>query len=233
MPGATFKIEIASDNTFNNVLISQKAIAENHVTLDLSSFASATRYYWRVTTVETGKFDKVSDVASFMTVQRDLAPQATLIYPADGAEIDDNFKFLIADVGADTYKLEVARDAAFTNVVQTANYLQPQDGNLSLQCVISLIGTGTYYWRVATTAAGCDPNMSETRTFTMPEGDVSIEATFEKETPTGIESLSMENVKSVRFYNAAGVESATPFNGVNIVVREMNDGSKSVIKVVK
>ena len=74
---------------------------------------------------------------------------------------------------------------------------------------------------------------AETRTFTMPEGEVSIEATFEKETPTGIESLSMENVKSVRFYNAAGVESATPFNGVNIVVREMNDGSKSVIKVVK
>ena len=74
---------------------------------------------------------------------------------------------------------------------------------------------------------------AETRTFTMPEGDVSIEATFEKETPTGIESLNMKNVKSVRFYNAAGVESATPFNGVNIVVREMTDGSKSVIKVVK
>ena len=73
----------------------------------------------------------------------------------------------------------------------------------------------------------------KTGTFTMPEGDVSIEATFEKETPTGIESLSMENVKSVRFYNAAGVESTTPFQGVNIVVREMTDGSKSVIKVVK
>lgn len=74
---------------------------------------------------------------------------------------------------------------------------------------------------------------AETHTFTMPEGEVSIEATFEEETPTGIENLSMENVKSVRFYNIAGVESATPFNGVNIVVREMNDGSKSVIKVVK
>ena len=74
---------------------------------------------------------------------------------------------------------------------------------------------------------------AETRTFTMPEGDVSIEATFEQETPTGIENLSMENVKSVRYYNAAGVESATPFKGVNIVVREMTDGSKSVIKVVK
>lgn len=169
VPGATFKIEVASDNDFNNVLISQNGIAENHVTLDLSSFASATRYFWRVTTVETGKFDKLSDVASFMTIQRDLAPQATLIYPANGAEIDDNFKFLVANVGADTYKLEVARDAAFSNVVQTFTYLLSEGDNLSAQCVISLLGLGTYYWRVSTTADGCDPNVSETRSFTITD----------------------------------------------------------------
>ena len=169
VPGATFKIEVASDNDFNNVLISQNGIAENHVTLDLSSFVSATRYFWRVTTVETGKFDKLSDVASFMTIQRDLAPQATLIYPANGAEIDDNFKFLVANVGADTYKLEVARDAAFSNVVQTFTYLLSEGDNLSAQCVISLLGLGTYYWRVSTTADGCDPNVSETRSFTITD----------------------------------------------------------------
>ena len=165
--GATFKIEVASDDNFNNIIISQRGITDNHVTLDLSSLASATRYYWRVTTIETGKFDKLSEVASFMTIQRDLAPQATLIYPADGAEIDDNFKFVITDVGAESYKLEVARDAAFTNIVKTANYLQSENGNLTLQCVISLLGKGTYYWRVTTTAAGCDPNVSETRSFTI------------------------------------------------------------------
>ena len=167
--GATFKIEVASDNAFNNVLISQNGIAENHVTLDLSTFASATRYYWRITTMQTGKFDKLSDVASFMTIQRDLAPQATLIYPENGAEIDDNFKFIVADVGADTYKLEVATDEAFTNIVKTANYLQSENGNLTLQCVIALLGEGTYYWRVTTTAAGCDPNVSETRSFIITE----------------------------------------------------------------
>lgn len=169
VPGATFKVEVASDNEFSNVLISENAISVNHVTLDLSSFASATRYFWRVTTMETGKFDKLSEVASFVTLQRDLAPQAILIYPDNGAEIDDNFKFVVADVGADSYKLEVARDAAFTNVVQSANYLQPDGGNLSLQCVISLLGKGSYFWRVATTAAGCDLNMSETRSFTITD----------------------------------------------------------------
>lgn len=167
--GATFNMEIASDPSFNNVLIRQRAITTNSTTVDLSSLASATRYYWRVTTVEPGKFDKLSETASFMTIQRDLAPQATLLYPANGAEINDNFKFLVGDVGADTYKLEVARDEHFTNIVQSSSYLQPQDGNLSLQCVIAVLGTGTYYWRVTTTAAGCDPNVSETHTFIITE----------------------------------------------------------------
>ena len=167
--GATFKLEIASDNNFNNVLIEQKDINTNTATVDLSSFTSATRYYWRVTTIETGKFDKKSEVASFMTLQRDLAPQATLIYPANGAEVDDNFLFLVGNVGADTYKLEVSRDAAFTSIVQTSSNLVPRDGNLSQQCVVSLLGKGTYYWRVSTTAAGCDPNVSDTYSFTITD----------------------------------------------------------------
>lgn len=76
-----------------------------------------------------------------------------------------------------------------------------------------------------------DGNTTETHTFVMPGDDVAINVVFELS--TGIDSISMENVKAVRYYNAAGVESATPFQGVNIVVREMTDGSKSVVKVVK
>ena len=52
-------------------------------------------------------------------------------------------------------------------------------------------------------------------------------------TPTAIDTINMNNVKSVRYYNVAGVESATPFKGVNIVVREMTDGTTIKTKVVK
>ena len=69
------------------------------------------------------------------------------------------------------------------------------------------------------------------QTFEMPADDVAITVTFD--TRTGIENINMDNVKAVRFFNASGVESATPFQGVNIVVREMNDGSKVVTKMVK
>ena len=50
---------------------------------------------------------------------------------------------------------------------------------------------------------------------------------------TGISTINAGNVKAVRYYNLQGVESATPFQGVNIVVSEMNDGTKNVAKMVK
>ena len=76
--------------------------------------------------------------------------------------------------------------------------------------------------------------------FQLEEGTYDLEVDLENmklvidgQTKTGIENLNMENVKSIRFYNLQGIESATPFDGVNIVVREMKDGSKVVNKVIK
>ena len=42
-----------------------------------------------------------------------------------------------------------------------------------------------------------------------------------------------KTVKAVRYYNMAGVESDKPFNGVNIVVTEYSDGSKTTAKQLK
>lgn len=52
---------------------------------------------------------------------------------------------------------------------------------------------------------------------------------------TGINTISAGKgeVKAVRYYNLMGVESATPFDGVNIVVKEFNDGTRETSKVVK
>lgn len=44
---------------------------------------------------------------------------------------------------------------------------------------------------------------------------------------------AVKNVTSVKYYNIAGVESATPFQGVNIMVQTYDDGTKSATKVVK
>ena len=56
---------------------------------------------------------------------------------------------------------------------------------------------------------------------------------IEEPIPTAINGIFLEEgVKSVRYYNAAGVESNVPFNGLNIIVKEMNDGSKVTTKAI-
>lgn len=56
----------------------------------------------------------------------------------------------------------------------------------------------------------------------------------EEDTPTGIDAIALEDgVKAVRYYNAAGQQSSVPFNGINIVVKEMNDGSIVTTKLMR
>lgn len=44
---------------------------------------------------------------------------------------------------------------------------------------------------------------------------------------------SSKTVKSVRYYNVAGIESNKPFDGMNIVVKTYTDGTTSTAKVIK
>jgi hypothetical protein len=48
-----------------------------------------------------------------------------------------------------------------------------------------------------------------------------------------VENLAEKTIKSVRYYNIAGMESEVPFEGVNIKVTTYNDGTNSTCKVIK
>ncbi len=48
-----------------------------------------------------------------------------------------------------------------------------------------------------------------------------------------VENLAEKTIKSVRYYNIAGMESENPFEGVNIKVTTYNDGTNSTCKVIK
>jgi len=45
--------------------------------------------------------------------------------------------------------------------------------------------------------------------------------------------VALKHAVSVRYYNLMGVESATPFQGINIVVTRYSDGSMSTVKIVR
>ena len=51
--------------------------------------------------------------------------------------------------------------------------------------------------------------------------------------PTGIETLNARQVVSEKYYNPAGIESSTPFQGVNIVVTRYSDGSTTTTKILR
>lgn len=61
-----------------------------------------------------------------------------------------------------------------------------------------------------------------------------VDEKLEYQIPTSIDGVeSISQVVGVKYYNAAGVESDTPFKGVNIVVTRYSDGSTSTTKVLK
>jgi len=59
----------------------------------------------------------------------------------------------------------------------------------------------------------------------------SLEVIFEA---TGVDAVeTSKEVANVKYYNLTGVESATPFEGVNVKVVTYTDGTKEALKVVK
>ena len=57
---------------------------------------------------------------------------------------------------------------------------------------------------------------------------------YKDNTYTSIKEVNtLKEVKSVRYYNTLGIESNTPFEGVNIIVTTFTDGTKATTKVIK
>ena len=83
---------------------------------------------------------------------------------------------------------------------------------------------------VSTIGAGTIAGTQKTYTLLID----NFVVTYEDAAPTGIETVNAgQAVKSVRYYNLLGVESAEPFQGVNVVVTTYTDGTRSAKKVIK
>ena len=165
---ATYTLQVASDADFLDVLIHRTNISTNEVMVNLNALASSTTYYWRVITSQNGRFDKASESATFTTAQRPYAPSATLLSPANGASIDNDFALeysISAEVTGST--LQVASDAAFASIKLESTNAVERNGHLAVDIQPGLLGKGTFYWRVLTEADGCDPGISEVRSFTI------------------------------------------------------------------
>ena len=165
--GATYELQISDDASFGNVLIQRKQIISNTTTIDLGDLASGQTYYWRVATLQPNRIVMWSDAATFKAPVRTPAEAVTLVSPANGASFDADFVFKFTPVTAHSFKLQVSKTADFAHVAYETTDFATAGNQLSANCVVSVLGKGTFYWRVVSSRKYYSDKASEVRRFTV------------------------------------------------------------------
>lgn len=165
--GATYELQISDDATFGNVLIQRKQITSNTTTIDLGDLASGKTYYWRVATLQPNRLVMWSDAATFEAPVRTPAEAVALVSPANGASFDADFVFKFTPVTAHSFKLQVSKTADFAHVAYETTDFATAGNQLSANCAVSVLGKGTFYWRVVSSRKYYSDKASEVRRFTI------------------------------------------------------------------
>jgi hypothetical protein len=145
----TYKMQIATDANFTNIVYNQTGIATT--SFAYSSLVNNTKYYWRVLGTNAGGDGPWSAVWNFTTIQQ-VPAMVTLKLPLSASKIYSKNVTLEwnSAVRADKYRLQVATDANFTNILYNLTDLT------TLTNPLSNLSNGTYYWRVLGTNTGGD-----------------------------------------------------------------------------
>lgn len=162
---AKFRLQIATDPNFGNLVIDEPNLTTISKTINLISLESLKTYYWRVITHQTGHLDAYSTVETFTTPQHPVAPVTTLISPANGAKIEDDFNFTFSHVGADNYTAQVSTTSSFDEVIFSSDKATASGQSATIPVAVTLLGKGKFYWRIISSAAGCDNGVSDVRSF--------------------------------------------------------------------
>ncbi|MBR1882824.1 MAG: family 10 glycosylhydrolase [Muribaculaceae bacterium] len=203
---ATYRLQVATDSLFANVVIDEKGLTDAHRTLNLIALTAEAPHYWRVIVSQSGKFDKTSAFSSFVTPEREKTPATQLISPEDGAELTDATTLRCGVVQADAYTLQVAADPGFDEVKYTSSDFQvvPAEG-VTFGFQPSAVGKGTFYWRVLTRKEGYEDGVSDVRSFVITRLDVGnlepgyvLKRDIDTYDPQGRLTLTSKWIRSVK-----------------------------------
>ena len=165
LDNAFYSIEIAEDNDFSNIVYSQKWIKQPNVTIDLGFTENNKKYYWRISSIEEGKLEAVSETASFVSPTRKDATMANLISPKEGETIGKNISFeWESDANAEKFTLQIASSTDFSNIIY-----EIETAENKAEIPSAFIGVGTYYWRVVSEGKRVNASTSMYRSFVISE----------------------------------------------------------------
>lgn len=164
VPGATsYRVQLSTSPSFTTTIVNQVtgAMSQYQITVPL---AYNTTYYWRANATNAGGTSAWSEVWQFTTL---IAPPTapTLLLPVNNATGVSLTPFMDwSDVsGATTYRLQVATNMSFTNIVYNNAAITTSEFTLPSGY---LIGSTQYFWRVAAINSGGQGNYSTVFNFT-------------------------------------------------------------------
>lgn len=164
VPGATsYRVQLSLSPTFTTTIINQVTGSASQYQI-VAPLTYNTTYYWRSNASNAGGTSTWSEVWQFTTlISPPLAP--TLLLPVNNATGVSLTPFMDwSDVaGATTYRLQVATNNSFTNIVY--NNIAITTSQFTLPSGY-LIGSTQYYWRVAAINSGGQGPYSSSFTFT-------------------------------------------------------------------
>jgi hypothetical protein len=181
---STYEVQVATDSAFTNVVATATTLVGSTWTVSPALNAN-TSYFWRVRARNScGGVGAWSSVFSYTTRGCITLAAPTLVSPAAGATgIATSPALDWSDVtGATRYEVQVATDAAFTNVVRSSTTLTSSAWTVTP----ALSSSTVYYWR-ARAADSCGVSAySAARSFTTTAVCTLTTATFDtvRQAPT-------------------------------------------------
>ena len=240
---ATYHLQIASDANFNHVVIEKSGLSTNSTTIDLGELTSGSTYYWRVATHQPNRIAKWSASATFKAPARTAAEAVTLMSPANGASFETDFSFKFNPVTADSYKLQVSTTSSFSNVAYETTSFSTEGSAKTAEYAISLLGKGTFYWRVITIRKYYLDTPSEVRSFTVtkvPVGEIepgyAMKRDVDADSYVETEGLSLTNLwvrsvasayRNITFENDGALNRGFAVVGNHIYVSGRESASSS------
>lgn len=196
-----------------NPTLENVELGENFVQTESSSYA--TNYYVAANFngPQLGYFfmnPKPQEYADIVWAIYDSSNQ-TMIMPSNASQNPDGF--------TGSFKVDMSMNLDPTLVLQDGT--QTGKGYDHFHAII----------RLASTATSNAPMLKDR----MPANTeyVVYPLNITQDVPTGITDVNGKAVKSVKYVNVAGVVSDKPFSGVNIVVTEYTDGSRTTSKMLR
>lgn len=208
VPNVTYILEICSNNSFSNPVISVNSLTTNSKNINLRELNDNQTYYWRIKTNQYDHSESVSNIFSFTTPTRPKAPVTTLIYPNDGEFIETDITFEWENVGADSYTLEIASDNSFSTIQYSKNV---SSNNYTVSATD--LGKGQFFWRVKSSSQDMLSTVSSYRSFKTTKEEIGkTEPGYSIKTDNG----TYENRNGATLTNEWTRSFSTPFENFDM-----------------